>query len=542
MHYLPGARRVAGFLLFGLLAGCGGGNGGDDTAPVQISTEAMTFSAVSPSAETPAAQTFTATFGKDVVQLAVVHSGDAIASVSTVQSGRTAQITVVPASPAIIGPGTFAGAVAVTGYTCADTTCSRMAAGSSATVLTSYQISPAISSVTPYVDTSGVSDTVIVRGQGFRAFSNLTVRFGDTAATSVSISTDGTELSATHPALAAGTYTVHLDATNHNGEIPSNVALRVVDPVAFAATTLDHPASTTAARRLIYDAERQALLSVTDTSPSNPIVRYQYANGAWGAPTQAANAFLDAALSADGTQLFAINGTSAMPVDPVTLALGTAVAAPSLATNSALKNIVVGYDNQALVTTSLTTSGTTDGYIYDPVAATLTLGGLALNNATPAMAANGSGAVVVQGDPTLTSDVAIYLYTSATHGLAASSQSLRQNTVAPAISRSANRIVVNGNRVFDASLALLGTLPDTTTAVVLKPDGTRAYAYDSAAGGILVYDTSVDREEAAYTALGPVTPLSADPGTGLQMIITPDGGTLFVGGSLRIVVQPTPAL
>lgn len=537
MHYLPGARRVAGFLLFGLLAGCGGG-GGDDSAPVRVSTDAMTFSAASPSAATPAAQTFTVSFGKDVVQLAVVHSGDAIASTSSVQSGRSATITVTPTSPASIGPGPFQGAVAVTGYTCADTTCSRLAAGSSGTVLVNYQVSPLIQSVTPYVATSGVSDTVIIRGVGLRAFNNLTVRFGDTAATAVAINTGGTELSATHPALAAGSYTVHLDASNHAGEIPSNVALRVVDPVAFAATTLDHPASTTALRRLIYDAERQALLTVTDTAPSNPIVRYQYASGAWSAPTQAANGFLDVALSADGTQLFGISGTSLIPADPVTLALGTPIAAASLATNSALKNIVVGYDNHALITTS----GTTQGYSYDPVAATLTLNSVSLNNATPAMAANGSGAVVVQGDPTLTSDVAVYVYPSASNIPTASSLALRQNTVAPAVNRSFSRVVLNGTRVYDGNLALLGTLPDTTAAVAIKPDGSRAYAYDSAAGGILVYDISVDRDEAAYAALGAAVPLAADPGTGPQMTITPDGGTLFIGGATRIVVQPTPAL
>ena len=39
-----------------------------------------------------------------------------------------------------------------------------------------------------------------------------------------------------------------------------------------------------------------------------------------------------------------------------------------------------------------------------------------------------------------------------------------------------------------------------------------------------------------------VTTLAADPGTGVQMIITPDNGTLFVAGSARIAVQPTPAL
>jgi hypothetical protein len=528
-------------LLFGLLAGCGGGGGGDDTAPVQISTNAITFNAAGPSAEAPAAQTFTATFGKDVVQLAVVHSGDAIASTSSVLNGRTAQITVTPAAPLTVGPGAFVGAVAVTGYTCADTTCSRMAAGSTATLPVSYQVSPALLSVAPYVAVAGVSDTVVIRGQGLRAFTIDGVRFGDVAATNVAVNTSGTELSATHPALAAGSYVIHLDSANHNGEIPSNVALKVLDPVAFAATTLDHLPSTTAVRSLSYDFERQALFTVSDAAGGS-IARYQYANGAWSAPTQAANGFLDAALSADGAQLFAINQTAVAPVDAVTLALGTSVAAPSLATNSFLKNIVVGFDNRALITTSLTTSGSTQGYIYDPPSGVIGLNGISLNNATPTMSASGAGAVISQGDATLTSDVPVYLYATSTNALSASTVSLRQNAVPPAVNRSITRVVLNGIMVYDGSFALLGTLPDTTAAVVLKSDGSRAYAYDTAAGGILVYDISVDRDEAAYTALGPVTPLAADPGAGVRMTITPDNGTLFVAGSARIVVQPTPAL
>lgn len=541
MHYLPGARGVAGFLLFGLLAGCGGGGGGDD-APVQITINAITFSAASPSAAAPAAQTVTANFGKDVQQLAVVHSGDAIASATSVVNGRTAQITVVPATPSTVGPGAFVGAVAVTGYTCADTTCSRLAAGSTATISVNYQVSPLLLSVAPYLGSAGISDTVLIRGQGLRAFNISGVRFGDTAATAFAVNTAGTELVATYPALTAGSYVIHLDSTNHTGAIPSNVALRVIDPVAYTATTLDHVAGTTALRTLFYDAERQALLTVTDTAPSNPIVRYQYANGAWSAPAQGATGLLDAALSADGTQVFAINQTAIMPVNPVTLAAGTSVAAPSLATNSFLKNIVVGYDNRALLTTSLTTSGSTQGYIFDPPTGTIGGNGIGLNNATPTMSSNGAVAIISQGDPTLTSDVPVYVYTAATNQLNAGAVSLRQNAVPPAVNRSVSRVVLNGTKVYDAAFALLGTLPTTTAAVILKSDGSRAYAYDTAAGGILVYDISVDRDEAAYTALGAVTPLAGDPGANPRMAITPDNGTLFIGGATRLVVQPTPAL
>lgn len=542
VHYLPGARRVAGFLLFGLLAGCSGGGGGDQATETQISTNAIAFSAVSPSAESPAAQTFTATFGDAIAQLSVIHSGDAIASTTSVLNGRTAQITVVPAAPSAIGPGPFVGAVAVTGYTCADTSCSRLAAGSTATVSVEYQVSPLIQSVAPYIGTAGVSDTVLIRGVGLRAFNVSGVRFGDTAATAFTVNTTGTELLATHPALTAGNYTVTIDASNHTGVVPSNVLLRVLDPVAYATATLDHVPSTTGLRTLIYDAERQALLTVTDTPPSNPVVRYQYSNGAWSAPAQSPAALFDAALSSDGTQLFGITASTLQNIDPVTLALGAAVDAPSLATDSFLKNIVVGNDNRALLTTSLPTSGSTQGYLYDPPSATLLLNGLQLNNATPTMAAGGSVAVVSQGDPTLTADVPVYLYSTSTNTLTASSVSLRQNAVAPAVNRAGTRIVLNGLRVYDSNLALLGTLPDTTEAVVLNSTGTRAYTLDSTAGGILVFDTSVDRDEAAYVALGPVTPVAAALGSGVRMIITPDNGTLFLGGSARIVVQPAPAL
>lgn len=532
-------------MLIGLLAGCGGGSGGDEAARTEISTNAISFKAAGPSAATPAAQEFTVTFGEDIAHLAVVHNGDAVASATSVLNGRTARVTVIPAAPSSIGPGPFVGAVAVTGYTCADATCSRMSAGSTATVAVDYQISPAVQAVTPYVETAGVSDNVLIRGVGFRSFNVNAVRFGDTAATSNTVNSTGTEILATHPALPAGTYTVHIEAPDHEGEIPSDVTLIVQDPFAYPATTLAHLPSTTGVRSLVYDPERRALLTVTATAPANPIVRYVYENDAWSAPTRTAassTSFLDAALSANGASLFAITSTTLVPVNPVTLAAGTAVTAPSLAENSGLKNIVVGNDNRALITTSRTTSGTSLAYLYDPPSAALFQTNTALNNATPAMSGNGGGAVLVQGDPSLTAAPAVYVYGTSTNSLSSTNEDLNQNAVPPAIDRATTRMVLNGTRVYDDKLELLGTLPNTTAAVAIRPDGKRAYAYDTAAGGILVYDISVDRNEAAYTALGPVTPLAGSPGSGPRMIITPDGRTLFLAGSTQIVVQPTPTL
>lgn len=543
MHYLPGARRVAGFLLVSLLAGCSGGGGDDDPTGTQISTNAISFSAAAPDAATPASQVFTATFGEDIAHLAVIHSGDAVADVASTMNGRSAQITVTPTAPSTVGPGAFTGAVAVTGYTCADSTCSRLSACSTSTVAVSYQVSPVVKLVTPYVAISGVSDSVVIRGIGLGSFSIQGARFGDTAATSIT-AVSATEFRATHPALAAGTYTVRLISSTHQGDIPSNATLVVVDPVAYAATTLTYPVAPTEARRLVYDAERRALVAVTDAAGGS-IIRYAYDGAAWGAPVNAAAGLRDIALSAKGTQLYGVTATAVTPIDPITLALGTAITAPSPPANSFLKNIVVGNDDRALITTGIASSTATAGYLYDPVTAAVVTNSVSLNNATPTMAANGATAIVSQGDPTLTADIAVYSYATSNNSLATTSVSLRQNAVAPAVDRAVTRVILNGLRVYGVvsnDLSLFGTLPDTTTAVVMKPNGTRAYTYDPTLGGIVTYDVSVDRDEAAYVALGAATPLVGNPGSGVKMIISPDGGTLFLAGSSQIVVQPTPAL
>lgn len=543
MHYLPGTRRVAGFLLVSLLAGCSGGGGDDDPTGTQISTNAISFSAAAPDAATPASQVFTATFGEDIAHLAVIHSGDAVIDVTSTMNGRTAQITVTPPAPSTVGPGAFTGAVAVTGYTCADSTCSRLSAGSTSTVAVTYQVSPVVQLVTPYVAISGVSDSVVIRGIGLGAFSVQGVRFGDTAATSFT-AVSATEFRATHPALAAGTYTVRLNSANHQGDIPSNATLVVVDPVAYAATTLTYPEVPTEVRRLVYDAERRALMVVTDAS-NGVIARYGYNGTAWGAPVAIAASLRDVALSARGTQLYGITSIAVTPIDPVTLALGTAVTAPSPTANSFLKNIVVGNDDRALITTGIASSTATPGYLYDPVTSVVVANGVALNNATPTMAANGATAILSQGDPTLTADITVYSYATSGNSLATTSVSLRQNTVTPAVDRAVTRVILNGLRVYGVvnnDLSLFGTLPDTTAAVVVRSDGARAYTYDPTAGGIVTYDVTVDRDEAAYVALGAATPLVGNPGSGVKMIISPDGGTLFLAGTGQIVIQPTPAL
>jgi hypothetical protein len=526
-----------------LLAGCGGGSGGDESTRTEISTNAISFTAAGPDVATPPSQVITATFGSEIAHLAVVHSGTAVNTVTSTLNGRTATITVEPVSPATVGPGAFIGAVAVTGYTCADSTCSKLAAGTTSTVSVSYQISPVVQLVTPYVETANDSGDVVIRGLGFRSFNVTGVSFGDTPAASFTL-VNGTasDIRAVHPALPAGSYPVRLIASNFQGEITTTATLVVVDPPAFAATTLAYPAGgLDTVRKLVYDAERRALLVVSD-SGGGAIARYQYSGSAWDAPIVQTAGFRDMVLSTQGTSLYSVTSTSLVPVDPVTLATGTAVAAPSLNTDAFLKNIVVGNDDVALITSGLNGTAQSNSYFYFPAVNSMGSTGNPQVEATPVYNGLGTLAYLIFGHPTLTGDQVLQRYSVLSGQFVNSSISHRQTRLGLAISRNGNRIVVNGARVYSDTEFLLGSLPDTTAAIALKPDGTRAYTYDPTAGGVLVFDISVNRDGAAYAPLGAPVPLAGDPGSNPRMIISPDGGTLFLAGGQQIVVQPTPAL
>lgn len=499
----------------------------------------MAFTAASPAAATPASQVVTATFGADVANVAVIHTGRAIANVTSVLNGRTAQITIEPSAPTQVGAGALTGTVAITGYFCADANCTRVEAGNSQTVNVSYQVSPVVNFVAPYVGIAGVSTTATVRGAGFQGFSIRGVMFGTTASTATSVSSN-TELLATFPALAAGTYPVTLDIPTHQGAVPSTATMVVVAAPTYAAQALSYPAAITAVRSLVYDAERGALLVGTDAGDGT-ILRYPYTGGAWGTPASAAVAQLqDMSLSIDGAQLLAATRAGITPVDPTALTLGTAVAAPSPTADSFVKNVAITNTNTAIVTTGVARSESTKVYAYDVNSATFTESGTTLNNATPGAPRSGNIVMLITGDASLTTAPSVFAYSASSNSIGATSLTLNQNAIAPVLDRDGTRLALNGLNVYSGDFTLLGTLPTTTLAVAFKPDGTRAYTYDSAATGVLTFDTSVTQSGAALPQIGAAVPLAADPGAGVKMIVSPDGGTLFFAGANQIVIQPTP--
>jgi hypothetical protein len=534
--------RAAALLLVGALTACSGGDASRDVSTA-VTTNSLSFSAASPDAPTPADQTFGASFGPDTVYVAILHDGSALADVTYTLTGNSAQITVSPASPGSVGAGAFTGAITVTGYTCGDPACTRLVAGNTEVVNVTYGIPPIVRYVAPYVGVANTSQAAIVRGQGFQQFTVQGVTFGGVAATTFTVVSD-TEIQATYPGLATGTYAVQIDAPASPGAILSSASLVVVDPPNYTATTLAYPAAAPQVQTLLYDAERQALLlGVTDAVAGGEILRYAFSAGSWGAPTSAlVSGLADIALSTNGAELLALSQTVLTHTDPASLAAGTVTPGPSLASGAFLKNLAVANDDTAVVTTGISGSTSTPVYLYTiPNPAffkpTTTLD---LDNAIARASADGSTMAIVQGDPTLTSAPAVFRYTASTQTLSSTGVALNQNTVAPALDRAATRIVLNGTNVYDSGYQLLGTLPATTLAVVVRPDATRAYTFDSAALQILSFDLTASPAGGAFPQVGAATAPVGDPGNGVKMAISPDGGTLFLAGSNQIVVQPSP--
>lgn len=539
MHHLLGSCRVAGvFLLTCLLAACSSGGDGDSatrSTEIDVSTTALSFAASGPAADAPEAQSFTATFGEDVVHLAVISNSTNIATISSVIDGQTAEITVTPASPADVGSGVFTTAIALTGYFCGNANCTTLAAGNTRTVSVRYQVSPVVQAIAPYVATANKSDTAIVRGIGFGSFAPTGVRFGDVAATEFTVVSDN-EMRVTYPALPAGTYEIQIDIPDHEGDLESTASLLVLPPTNYAAQTLSYPSSNPTVNRVLYDAERSALLVATNGA----ILRYVATDGTWGAPTsQAVTNLQDFSLTTNGSRLLVVTQSSLIPTDPATLAPGTAIS-PELENGIFLKSLAVTNDDRALLTTGRNENNSSPLYLYAPTQNTVTQISQSLNNATPAISRNGSSAIFVQGHSSASNALPVYLFTTISGRFEVTSASLHQNAIPPTVDRNGSRAVLNGTQVHGAQFALFGRLPNTTVAVALKSDGTRAYAYDPTVGGIVTYNVSEDNDEANYAAIGSTVPLAGDPGSGVKMTISPDNNTLFLAGSTQLVVQPTP--
>lgn len=548
------------------LSACGGGGGGGNSGgggsnnnpgsggSLVVNPTTLTFTATQHDV-LPLARNIVATFSEP--DIAVVVAGFPAGGpqptwldLSIFGNGSPLNINVRPNTTAL-APGNYTATVRVITARADQTIISLRDVPVTYTV-SAFQPLLQGSYVVPYVATTNVAGDVIIRGQGLAGVTSVSfnnVGAGNVSGTNVSV-VNGTEVHASYPGLPAGVYAVTLNA----GAIPFSANLVVVDAPAFAAESIPYPAADLKqVRSIVYDAERKALVvGLSDLSGIgfSGVLRYAYTSS-WQAPASTSMSPLrDVALSLDGAKLFALANTNIRPIDAVSLTQGAPVEAPGFNPGSAgLKSLAIANDGNAIVTSGENLgSGNSTLYVFGTgnssfLSVPNTPGFFGLSKATAAASGDGSRVVLLQRDATIDSNV--YQYRASPSALSATGLMLDQfggsHIVPTAVDRAGTRIVMQGTRVYDKDYVLLGTLPSTTIAVVLKPDGTRAYTFDDS-GRVRTWDLTVNPVGAgAFSEIGSpgVTP-TADPGFNAKIAITPDGGTLFLAGGDRIVVMPVP--
>jgi len=374
-----------------------------------------------------------------------------------------------------------------------------------------------------------------------------------------------TEIRATYPALAAGTYPVILNL----GATPFTGSLRIVDSAAFTATTLAYPSPVQSLRGLAYDARRLALVvgAGFSTSSNNQVWRYAFDGINWQAAPDAVSAvdLRDLTLSRDGERLLTINNTALIERHPVTLQQQAQVV--PLPPNgipifgSFLKAIVAANDGQAVVVSGGPNLG--PRWLYAIAPRTFTAPGTD-DYSQPVAGGpdDGSRVVLVQGGSSPARPIRQY---SASSGvISTASVALAHspgvaiggdNINPPVLDRSGSRMIVAFDAgavgVFDANFGELGRLPpasnSTISAYALSPDGKRAYVLDIGAAlcQVRAFNLDVAAPGAGQpfpgTGVGAPIDLTANcPAsnfeTPIRMLLDPPGSTLFIAGNLRIRV------
>jgi len=604
MHVLRMARLACGLCALQLIAACGGGGGSAGSTPPMsgspsqpsgplptfaANATSLSFSAPIPN-RTPDSQRVPVTFSgstKSKLYVIATTSNSAVSvSVGPVdQSGAapTVDIRVDPTPATRLARGTTSTTIMLTACI-DDATCQtgQPLPGSPQTVNVTNTLNSAVQGdlIGPRVIPAGTPGTLYLRGRDLGNASQ--VSFGNTSATAVALGFDAdTEIRASYPALAAGTYPVSINA----GAIAFGASLVVVPAPSYTATTLTYPSVPQEIGGAFYDAQRQAFYVAAryPGSQNNTLFKFRFSNGTWEAPISATvPALQDVALSADGSRVLALTDNAVVEFDADSFtSLGTTMPDDPLvrAGTAYMQNLAVANDGYAIITTGGANPSTT--LLYSSLAHTFFSINSANSNlfgqsADPQLyfgnvGASANGAVLaISQDPrtaaVLTPNVDkpfMYFYFAVNQqrpsyfGAPASAftdkdRSKGWRSARVAVNQIAGevdglRVIVNGAAtiLLRGDLDAHGLLPEETRAAAIKSDASRAYVFVAAngaeSGELRSFDISVDRRRTeSFPQVGNGIALSVGAGTGaIAMTLTPDDGTVFVTGVNGVFVQPT---
>jgi hypothetical protein len=331
----------------------------------------------------------------------------------------------------------------------------------------------------------------------------------------------------------------------------------VVDPLDVAASTLEYAADGRVRHvtDLHFDAERRALVLVVQypaiTTPvpefATQVLRFQYfGGGAWSPPSVLGMAVLSSlALRSDGAGWMATvlrSQVAGAMTNDIVMCTPTLVGVGGCTTelrgspgNARWTQIGMTNDNQPLVVAA--------GELLRYSIANRTMSSVATGVAVDGqMAVSRDGQVVVLGSGAAVQPLKV---TTAGSTVMTPMPTVTAAVTRLSMARGPGRALVNGRRVIDPLVFTeLASLPATTLGGVLNDAGTRAYTFD-ANGTIRTFDVSAAQFSGVFPEIGAGIVPAGDPGAAidgseLRMTISPDGRTLFLAGSARIVVQPLP--
>lgn len=613
MDFIRSARTFSGLCSLLLFAACGGGGGGASADPstgfnppptptsspqpsspgsqspdaqsqptmpsgsVTLETNSVTF-ATSTRFVTPPERSIAVTLDgvpEGTPSYRVQINGNAVAFAEVLFTNGTGSLRIVPEDATKLDIGVNTGTITVS-ICIDDPFCAKgLMVGQPQTINVTYTVTASVQGdvVSPRVAAANQPGDVIIRGRGFSDATS--VHFGTVAASAITVVSDS-EIRASYPALAAGSYPVSINS----GSIAFTGEMTVVNVPAYAAATLDLPADPVDVGGLLYDPERNALLVAVryDEEPgNNQLIRFTYSAGQWSPPVSVSvPGIRDVVFSPDGSTLLVATDQALVEYDPSNLTAGASYALPTVNGREVASpySLAIANDGYAVVGARAIDGSAPAVYLYSTQDHTFMEFEELIPQTTPVSVRAGADAsgsfVPLMPFFTLSSvrgPMSAPLYD-------ASAQRFRQLdgvpsnpngfvSSKPALDRGGSlsvlhtadfskssdgynfsTVVVYDNR----SQQKLGRLPDSTVTTVLNADATRAYTLnltssDSNPFELRTYDLTQQPviADAEYPQIGTGVPLNLERSLGpFAMIATPDGRTLFIAGTSGVIVQPTP--
>jgi WD40 repeat protein len=342
--------------------------------------------------------------------------------------------------------------------------------------------------------------------------------------------------------------------------LPTRANLVVVPTPAYSYSTIDRPSGAShgiASGNIIYDAERQALfvcdinLNVTTSTYFDRVERYRFDGISWtadlpltfGAPH---NLNSRIALSPDGDVLLKSGYNSMTHIDPVSLTV-TANVSPQLTFESAatLNLLAMSNDGTAL--------GDAFPQFRDPVYYRYNIldqafypvaipGGFTeLGNRLLRATGDGSRIMAASFASTVTKEPLFFYGATDIDFVQAPIETTYTQKLA--LDRTGSRAAIQDGAavtVYDSAFTALGEVAKPNSMVV-SPDGSALYTYSSSDNTLRKYDLTSTDGMGGFNQTGSILLADQPSDNGnTDMTISPDGGTLFLVGNLRVIVTPVP--